>query len=128
MYMSVRAEKVASFIKEEVGMFFERNFLMEEYGLMTVTEVRMSSDLRNAKIYVSVYGDEAQKKKSMLMLEEQKPAIRFALGKVLHLRFVPALTFVLDESIERAQRLELLFKKINSERTEAPHTTDENSE
>ncbi|HOV99459.1 MAG TPA: 30S ribosome-binding factor RbfA [Bacteroidota bacterium] len=113
--MSVRAEKVASFIKEELGMFFEKNFLMEEYGLMTVTEVRMSADLRYAKVFVSIYGDTARKKKSMLMLEAQKPSIRFALGKVLHLRFVPALTFVLDESVDRAMRIETLIKQIHSE-------------
>lgn len=126
--MSVRAQKVASFIKEELGMFFERNFLMEEYGLMTVTDVQMSSDLRIAKIYVSIYGDDTQKKKSMLLLETQKPAIRFALGKVLHLRFVPALTFVLDESIERAQRLEILFKQINAERNKNSISENENTE
>ncbi len=114
--MSVRAEKVASFIKEELGMFFEKNFLMEEYGLITVTEVRMTSDLRIAKVYVSIYGNEERKQKSMLLLEAQKPAIRSALGKVLRLRFVPSLVFVLDESVDRAMKLEMLFKQIENER------------
>lgn len=117
--MSLRAEKVGSFIKEELGYFFERNFLMEEYGLMTVTEVRMSPDLRIAKVYVSIYGDAARKQKSMHMLELQKPAIRAALGKVLHLRFTPALTFVLDESVDRAMKLEMLFKQIHKTNDEA---------
>ena len=122
--MSVRAEKVGSFIKEELGQFFERNFLMEEYGLMTVTEVRMSPDLRIAKVYVSIYGDTARKQKSMFMLETQKPAIRSALGKVLHLRFVPSLTFVLDESVDRAMKLEMLFKQIHNEKKDITEGDD----
>ena len=74
--MSVRTEKVASLIKEEVSRIFQRNFGMQEYGFMTVTEVRMSPDLKNARIYVSVFGDAARKQKSLAMQENQKAFVR----------------------------------------------------
>ena len=51
--MSVRSEKVGSLIKEELGVLFQRNFSMAEFGFLTVTEVLMSPDLKIAKVYVT---------------------------------------------------------------------------
>ena len=113
--MSVRTEKVGSLIKEELGIYFQKNFSMEQYGLMTVTEVRMSADLRIAKVFVSIFGDANRKKKSLAMLEAQKPSIRSAMGKYLHLRFTPTISLMLDESVDRAMNLEKIFKKIHEE-------------
>lgn len=78
--MSVRSEKVGSLIKEELGLLFQRNFSMADYGFLTVTEVQMSPDLKVAKVYVSIFGDEVRKKKSFAKLETQKPSIRSRLG------------------------------------------------
>lgn len=111
--MSVRTQKVASMIKEEVGVIFQRNFRMEEYGFMTVTDVQMSPDLRIAKIYVSIFGDAERKKKSLEMIEAQKAFIRSTLGHSIHLKFTPSLSFFLDETIDRAMNLETIFKKIH---------------
>ncbi|MFZ1979187.1 MAG: 30S ribosome-binding factor RbfA [Bacteroidota bacterium] len=116
--MSVRTEKVASLFKEELGNYFQKNFPLERYGLMTVTEVRMSPDLRNAKVFVSIFGDGERKKKSLAQLESHKPEIRSAMGKLIRLRYTPALLFVLDESIDRAMNLEKIFKQIHQERDE----------
>ena len=75
--MSVRSEKVGSLIKEELGLLFQRNFSMADYGFLTVTEVLMSPDLKVAKVYVSIFGDEVRKKKSFAKLEAQKPIDSF---------------------------------------------------
>ncbi|HTP79879.1 MAG TPA: 30S ribosome-binding factor RbfA [Bacteroidota bacterium] len=123
--MSVRTERVASMIKEEVGLLFQRNFSMEEYGLLTVTEVRVSPDLRNAKIYVSVFGNEERKKKSLAMIEGQKGFVRSALGRNLRLKFTPIVTFYLDETMDKAMRMEDLFKKIHSGENNAPRPESE---
>jgi ribosome-binding factor A len=113
--MSVRSDKVASLLKEELSTIFQRNFAMEEYGFLTITEVRMSPDLRMAKVYVSVYGDKERKMKSFSMLEAQKSSIRSMLGRVIHLRFTPEIAFYLDESIDRVFRIESIFKKIHEQ-------------
>ncbi|MBI2618706.1 MAG: 30S ribosome-binding factor RbfA [Ignavibacteriales bacterium] len=113
--MSVRTEKVASLIKEEVGTIFQRHFGMEEYGFMTVTDVRMSADLKIAKIYVSVFGDAARKEKSLVQLEEQKSFIRSTLGHNIRLKFTPTLVFFLDESLDRAMNIENIINKIHRE-------------
>ena len=86
---------------------------MKEYGLITVTEVRMSPDLKIAKVYVSIFGDSAQKQRSFSMLEAQKPFVRQTLGRNIRLKFTPSITFFLDETIDRAMNLEQIFKKIH---------------
>ena len=113
--MSVRSEKVGSLIKEELSLIFQRNFSMSEYGFLTVTEVIMSPDLKIAKVYVSVFGDEERKKKSFAKLEGQKQSIRSMLGHVIRLRFTPEIIFYLDESLDRAMKLENIFHKIHEQ-------------
>jgi ribosome-binding factor A len=111
--VSVRSEKVGSLIKEELGVLFQRNFSMAEYGFLTVTEVLMSPDLKVAKVYVSIFGDEDRKKKSLAKLESQKPSIRSMLGHAVRLRFTPEIIFYLDETLDRAMKLENIFHKIH---------------
>ncbi|MEX0602564.1 MAG: 30S ribosome-binding factor RbfA [Bacteroidota bacterium] len=114
--MSVRSEKVASVIKQEVGNIFQRNFGMQEFGFMTVTEVRMSPDLKIAKIHVSVFGDEKRKAKSLALLEEQKAFIRSEIGNKVRLKFTPSIVFYLDESLDRAMHIEHIINEIHQER------------
>lgn len=113
--MSVRTEKVASMVKEEVGTIFQRNFPMEDYGFITVTDVQMSPDLKIAKIYVSIFGDDSRKKKSLALLESQKAFVRSTLGHQIRIKFTPEIYFYLDETIDRAMNLENIFKQIHKE-------------
>lgn len=113
--MSVRTEKVASIVKEEIGIIFQRNFNMKEYGFITVTEVRMTPDLKIAKVYVSIFGDAAQKQKTLALLEAQKPFVRQTLGHNIRLKFTPSIVFYLDETIDNAMNLERIFRKIRKE-------------
>jgi ribosome-binding factor A len=111
--MSVRLEKVASLIKEQISIIFQRNFGMEEYGFMTVTDVRMSPDLKIAKVYISILGDVARKEKSLSMLEDQKKFIRSTLGHNIRLKFTPSLAFYLDETLDEAMKIENILNKIH---------------
>ncbi len=113
--MSVRTERVASIVKEEIGIIFQRNFDMKEFGFITVTEVRMSPDLKIAKVFVSVFGDAGQKQKTLSMLEGQKSFVRQTLGHNVRLKFTPSIVFYLDETMDNAMNLERIFKKIHKE-------------
>jgi len=116
--MSLRSEKVASIVKEELGTLFQRNFPMEEFGLLTVTEVRMSPDLKNAKVFISVFGDDARKQKTLSLLEEKKAFVRQSVGRNVRLRFTPTIEFSLDETMDKAISLETIFKKIHDEESQ----------
>jgi ribosome-binding factor A len=116
--MSVRTERVASVIKEEIGTYVQRELPMSQFGMLTVTEVRVTPDLREAKVYVSVFGDMDRKKRSMELLEEKKVSIRSAVGRAVRLRYLPELIFFLDDTLDRAMSLEVLLKKIHDEQQE----------
>lgn len=113
--MSMRTEKVASLIREEIGVLLERQYQSQEYGLMTVTEVHMSPDLQLAKVYISVFGDEELRMRTMKMLDENKSHIRAYLGSNLRLKFTPAIQFYIDETLDRVDRINKLIDQIHKE-------------
>ncbi len=113
--MSVRTERVASVIKAEVGNYLQRTFRLEEVGLLTVTEVRVTPDLRVAKIFVSVFGDQLKKDATMALLEQHRPDIRSVVGQAVRLRFTPDVVLALDTTMDNAMNLERIFKKIHEE-------------
>ena len=113
--MSVRTEKVASLVKEVISEIIQRHFRMEKYGLVTVTEVRMSPDLKTAKVFVSIFGDAERKKKALALLEVEKKTVRGELGRNLTMKFTPNLMFFLDESLDHAMRIEDLLNKIHKD-------------
>lgn len=116
--MSVRTEKVASLVKQEISAIFQKYFSMDEYGFMTVTDVMMSPDLKIAKVYVSIFGDADRKQKSLDQLEAQKKFIRTTLGHNVRLKFTPSLVFYLDETLDRVMNLENLINKIHKDSTD----------
>jgi ribosome-binding factor A len=113
--MSVRTEKVASLVKQLLSEIFQQHFRMEEVGLLTITEVRMSPDLKIAKVYISIFGDVEKKKKTLALLESEKKTVRTELGHNLHLKFTPSLSFFLDESLDHAMRIEDILHKIHKD-------------
>jgi ribosome-binding factor A len=113
--MSVRTEKVASLIKELMSEIILRNFRMEQFGLMTVTEVRVTPDLKLAKVYVSVFGDADKKKNALAHLEVEKGAIRSELGHNMNLKFTPVIAFYLDETLDYAMKIENLINQIHKD-------------
>ena len=116
--MSLRTDRVASLIKEEVGTLLARDFRGNEFGFMTVTEVHMSPDLRIAKIYVSIFGTENVKKQTMEMLENQKSHIRSLIGSHVRLKFTPSISFYLDDTLDRVETIERIIKKIHTNEDE----------
>ena len=94
-------------------MYFEREYRDPGYGLLTVTDVQVSPDLRIAKIYVSILGTSEVKARAMALLEDQRGAIRSFIGSHIRLKFTPAVHFYVDDTLERVQRIESLIKEIH---------------
>jgi ribosome-binding factor A len=78
-------------------------------GFVTVTEAKLTPDLRNAKVYVSVLGTEDEVKESMAALKHAAGFIRHQLGAVLRMKRTPELHFVYDDTDMRAARIEELL-------------------
>lgn len=108
--MSVRTEKVASLIREEIGLLFTRDFNEPSLGFLTVTEVRMTADLKIAKVYVSIFGDAKLREQTMERLDSRKSEIRHYLGARVHLKYTPEIHFYVDETMDRVQRINELIR------------------
>ncbi|MDR7484172.1 MAG: 30S ribosome-binding factor RbfA [Armatimonadota bacterium] len=107
-----RAERLAEVIRTEASEIIQRELKDPRIGFVSITDVVVSTDLRHAKIFVSVLGDEAAKQRSMEGLERARGHIRSALGARLQVRFVPEILFRLDESIERGARVVSLMREV----------------
>jgi len=111
--MSIRTERVASLIKEEIGAILSRDYRDRAHGFTTVTDVRMSPDLKIAKVYFSVFGSPEARKAAMAQLEEDRARMRREVGSHLRMKFTPALQFYLDDTLDHVDRINTLIKKIH---------------
>ena len=85
---------------------------------VTLTDVKMSKDLRRAHIFYSLYGDREQKKQAQEGFESAKGYIRREIGERLQLRYVPDIQFEYDASLEYGQRIEQLLEELKTESNE----------
>jgi ribosome-binding factor A len=107
-----RLDRVNQLIKEEISTLLQRELKDPRLGFVTVTEVEVSRDLRQAKIFVSVLGEDAQWKASLAALDSARGFIRNWLRQHLDLRVTPELDFRADRSLEHAARIQTLLKKV----------------
>lgn len=84
-------------------------------GLLTITSVRVSDDLKHARIYVSAFGGRASTTDVLDTLEQQKRRIRSELAHKMKIRFVPELTFYRDDTLEEMQQIQTLLNSVKKD-------------
>ena len=111
-----RPEKVAELIREEVSQIV--GFELEDPRLerVTVTEVRVADNLRDARVYVVTEGSEEERAAALQALHKAAPYVRRQLGRSLNLRYTPELHFVRDTVEESAARVEALLQELGQDR------------
>ena len=117
---SQRQLRVGEMVKQNLGELFIRNeakIPSESTKLITVTEVRMTPDLKTARIYVIPLGG-VEMKETVRILTEYSHLVRRSLSKRLDIKFLPKLIFVEDNSFEYAEKIENIIKKIKINDTE----------
>ena len=117
---SQRQLRVGELVKQNLGELFIRNeakIPTMNSKLITVTEVRMTPDLKTARVYVIPLGG-IDTKETVSILTEYSHLVRKALSKRLDIKFLPKLTFVEDNSFEYAEKIEKIIKKIKTNDTE----------
>jgi ribosome-binding factor A len=83
--------------------------------LVTVTEVRLSSDLRNATVFVSVYGSEEEKKEALIALNHAAGFIQGSVASRMSIKNFPRMHFKLDTSLDHSERINELLEKIKDD-------------
>jgi len=120
---SRRILKVASRIKFLISHIILRDLRDPRIGLITVLDVKPTEDLKEAKVYVSVFGSPGDCSKAKHALEQAKGFIQHEVGKNLETRNTPILQFVFDESQDKVSRIEALIQE-----SKAKGTRDKNGQ
>ena len=110
MTSEARQRKMADRIKVIVAETLEKRIKDPRLGFITVTDVRVSSDIREASVFYTVYGDEEARASTAAALESAKGVLRSEVGKQTAVKFTPSLEFIPDAIPETAAHLEELLK------------------
>jgi ribosome-binding factor A len=114
MHPYKRSQRLSILLREEVADIVMRKVKDPRVGFVTVTDVTLSEDLKNAKIYISVYeGDSGQ---TLEILNSAKGLIRNEISKRLKVKFIPTVEFRIDKSIDHGDRIDELLRKIKEDR------------
>lgn len=112
--MSQRMEKVQKLARQVLGEAIHE-LKDPRIGFATVTSVRISPDLRHARVRVSVLGTDEEQTETMAGLNSAKSHLRGELGRQVRMKYLPELAFELDQQAEDAEHLEELLRKIHQE-------------
>src|SRR3982750_1837817 len=112
-----RPGRVAAAIREEVATFLAEGVKDPRVvGLVTVTGVDVTRDLRHAKVFVSILGSDAERAATLDGLGSVASHLRSRIGRALRLRLAPEIAFKLDQSVAHAARIQTLLAQINDAR------------
>jgi len=112
---SQRPTRVGDQIREEIADLLAREVHDPGIGFLTITHVKVTPDLQQARVYYTTMGDEQARRQSRKALDRATPFLRRQLGRRLRLRRIPELQFFFDESIERHDRIERILQEIHAE-------------
>jgi ribosome-binding factor A len=108
-----RSERLAEGIREEVATFLAEDAKDPRLvGLVTVTGVDVTRDLRHAKVFVSILGSDEEREATLEGLESAAGHLRSRIGRALRLRVAPEIAFRYDESVARAAKIEALLAEL----------------
>ena len=108
-----RSERVGELLTEVIADVLREDIRDPRVTAVTITAAKVTKDLRQARIYFTILGGASENKDSVLAgLKSALGFIRARLGKQLKLRFVPAIEFFYDDSVDEAERIEKLLRQI----------------
>ena len=124
-----RTDRLNSLLKEVISEVIRRDVRNPHVNeLVTVTSVRISKDLRYAKVYVSVIGTQEDKSETLIALNSAAGFIAVNSSQKVTMRYFPELTFKLDDSVDKHMRIEKLLGEISEERESRLETNKEEDE
>jgi ribosome-binding factor A len=109
-----RAERVSDQMKQEIADILMRKIKDPRIGFVTITDVEVTDDLKNAKVFVSIYGGD--KEATLKGLKSASPFIRSELGRRMRLRVVPEIIFRFDSTVEKGAHIMELLREIEDEK------------
>ena len=113
--MQHRPVRLAQELKSEISAIITRELPHHRLGFITITEVKVSPDLRYARVFISVLGSLEDRQRTLDILDSEKAFIRQLIGRRFRLRHTPEITFIYDETVENADHMMRLMDEIKKE-------------
>jgi len=110
-----RADRVSGLIQEVLSDLLKKDIHDPRLKMATITNVKMSRDLRLARIYFSIYGDSSKAEAAAKGFDSARGFIKRSLARELNLRYMPDLVFFYDESFDYGSQIDELLKRIMTE-------------
>jgi ribosome-binding factor A len=120
--------RVNSLLQQEISLILQRELLDPELSLTTITEVEVAPDLRSARVYASVIGEEEEMRLALSALKRNRKHIQELLADRVDLRYTPRLTFIADRTAAQAQRIETILHHLAEEAAEREDETEPEDE
>ncbi len=111
---SRRQQQVSEFLREEISEIIRRELNDPRLGLLSLTRVEVSPDLRQARVFVSVLGSEEEFRAAVTALNGASGFIRHVLKPRMHIRHIPELSFRADHSMEYAEKMTRTLRELHS--------------
>ncbi len=114
--MNWHVERLREELRKEIGIAIAEQMRDPRIpDVVTISEVRLAPDCRNATVFVSVLGDDKSKKDALGVLNHAAPFLQHIVAKRIVMKFIPKLYFKLDKSLEDSERMGNLFKEIQDD-------------
>jgi len=115
----LRGLRVAQVLKERLSNIFVKE-MADRVGFITITDIKVSADLRNATVFYSVLGTDIEKRHTAETLQKATGYINADIGKHLHIKFTPRITFRYDNTPETASRVYEILHQMEEDKIENP--------
>jgi ribosome-binding factor A len=109
---SHRLQRVRELLKREIGEVIRRELPIERAGVITVNDVDVTGDLRLATVFIGILGSAEQQRTGLTLLHKHRARIQNLVAKAVILKYVPHLRFVIDESVQRGNRVLAIIEEL----------------
>jgi len=110
----MRSERVGDELRSVLANIFIAGLHIPEAGLITVTRVKVSDDIKIAKIYISFLKNKISSKKSLQLIIDKRKTIRHFVSGKINVKYIPELRFYYDDTFENAEKIDKLINKIHN--------------
>lgn len=115
-----RSKRVADNVRKQMSILLDEQLAGQNFSMVSVTDVEMTRDLRHAKVFYSVLGDENARTEIQEFLEDNTRPLRGKLAQRMALKFVPELTFAYDSSLVEGMKIQSILTDLERERQSGP--------
>ncbi|KKQ74638.1 MAG: Ribosome-binding factor A [Berkelbacteria bacterium GW2011_GWB1_38_5] len=109
--MSHRQEKLSALFKKEISILIQET-IPEEMGIVTLTELELTANIKEAKVYISLL-DKSKEKEALKILNANSKGFQYFLGRKFRMKFTPKLIFLIDHGLDNIEKIDKILRKVS---------------